>query len=286
MLDVSHIPNASRPNLFVIGAQKAGTTWVFETLRRHSRVFGSNPKELFFWNRSAAGVEKHAEAYFAHFEEGRDALYRMEASANYLWTRRAANQYDDPAFQRTHGWETAAQIRTHLGPETRFIVLLRQPTARAVSAFFHHFRRGRVSSEDRLLMAGRRYGVIDKGFYDHSARPWLEAFDRRQFLFLLFDDIKTDPEGVVTRCLRFLDLPHERLRAPDRARNAGEGLAVRGDHLTVATATAAREAPRVYVEEISFLNRIYADAIAFSEEILERDLPEWRAATLDAVAAL
>jgi hypothetical protein len=286
MLDVSEIPSASRPNLFVIGAQKAGTTWVFETLRRHSQIFGSQPKELFFWNRSAAGLEKHAAAYFAHFHDGCDALYRMEASANYLWTRRADNQYDDVSFQRTHGWATARQILEHIGPEARFIVLLRHPTARAISAFFHHFRRSRVSAEDRLLMVGRRYGIIDKGFYEHSTRPWLEAFDRSRFLFLLFDDIKTDPEGVIGRCLRFLKLPHERLSAPDRARNAGDGLTAHEDHLTVCAARSRAPAPRVYVEEIAFLNRIYADAVDFSEEILERDLSGWRAATLDAMTTL
>jgi hypothetical protein len=42
------------PNLLVIGAQKCGTTWLYERLRRHPDIFLSKTKELSFFGKQDA----------------------------------------------------------------------------------------------------------------------------------------------------------------------------------------------------------------------------------------
>lgn len=273
------------PNLFVLGAQKAGTTWLFKLLEQHSEIFGCTPKEPFFFTRSQDGVRRDLPAYLARFEQGGRARYRMEASATYFWTRCPDSQFDDRTFQRLRGWRTPENLREACGAEPRFIVLLRQPVARAISAFFHHARRGRLDADARLLMAGRAYGVLDMGFYDRCAKRWLDAFPRDRFLFLNFDDLRRDPAALFGTVLRFLDLEAEPVVGLSRPANAGEPLIRIGDHLTVRSA-ALQAPPRIYAEEAVFLRRVYAPAIDFCEELLAQDLSGWRADSLDALLTL
>ena len=42
-------PGARRPNFFIVGAPKSGTTAMADYLREHPEVFFSDPKEPFFW---------------------------------------------------------------------------------------------------------------------------------------------------------------------------------------------------------------------------------------------
>ena len=49
--------------LYGIGAQKAGTTWLFKQLERHPKVFLAQPKELHYWDCIRAPFN-HA---FPHF---------------------------------------------------------------------------------------------------------------------------------------------------------------------------------------------------------------------------
>ena len=272
------------PNLFILGAQKAGTTWLFENLRAHSAIFGSQPKELFFLNKAQTHVNRNAQGYLAHFEDGRDAAYRMEASATYFWLRARDNPFDTESFQPRNSWRTPENLRKVCGDDVRLIVLLRQPTARAVSAFYHHARRGRLDAQARLTVDGARFGIIDMGFYERSAARWFEAFPRDRFLFLAFDDIMRDPSGVLRRTFAFLDLSPEIPAAVNAVRNKGDDLALHGDRLSARDDADA--APSVHAEEIAYLNDLYRPAIAFAEDALGRPLRPWRSAGLAEILTL
>ena len=53
------------PNLLVIGASRAGTTWIDANLRRHPEVFMHATKELHFFDRH---YDKGLEYYEKCFE--------------------------------------------------------------------------------------------------------------------------------------------------------------------------------------------------------------------------
>ena len=55
-----------KPNFLVIGAQRAGTTWLYECLREHPEIFLPETKELHYFDLNH---EKGDEWYFQHFEE-------------------------------------------------------------------------------------------------------------------------------------------------------------------------------------------------------------------------
>jgi hypothetical protein len=80
-----------RPNFFIVGAPKCGTTSLSEYLRSHPNVFMSSPKEPHFfatdlYPRNPEGIDSVA-AYLQLFTDARDQHQVVgEASASYMFS--------------------------------------------------------------------------------------------------------------------------------------------------------------------------------------------------------
>lgn len=58
------------PNLFVLGAQKAGTTYLAQMLSQHPEVFFSDPKETMFFSRKRTLQEEDYREYCRSYFRG------------------------------------------------------------------------------------------------------------------------------------------------------------------------------------------------------------------------
>ena len=88
-------PVPRRPDFFILGAPKCGTTALSEYLRRHPRVFVSRPKEphyfcadFDYYYAPGQRTEEHYLRLFAEADEGHLAV--GEASVWYLYSEDAA----------------------------------------------------------------------------------------------------------------------------------------------------------------------------------------------------
>jgi hypothetical protein len=193
------------PNLFIIGAAKAGTTSLFNILGNHSQIFGSEVKETGFFNmdeRFQKGVDWYQETFF------RDASkypIRMEATPAYLiWSEKTARRIRE-TYTQQHS--------------VKFIAIFRDPVQRAYSHYWHHFRLGieTLSFEDAILAEKDRlvqhwdelyqtghgkYGYFRAGCYASCLKPFLQQFDMDHFFFMLQDDLA--PEKFRNSILRLL----------------------------------------------------------------------------------
>lgn len=207
---------AAAPNLFLIGAPRAGTTMLYRSLAGHPDIHAPAEKEphhylfagggggdLFTFRGSqrvpAATIANYVsgQAYQALYRAGRHAKYRVDGSTLY-WA---------------HG-SVAARI-AETCPEARLVVVLRDPVARAVSHY--HFNRARGEEPASLAhalaeeIAGRRAGWW-LGGYLHSSRyrdrlaPFLAAFARDRICVLDFDQLVERPDAVHARLAAFLSL--------------------------------------------------------------------------------
>lgn len=197
----------------MIGAQKAGTTWLREHLRTHQGIF-MPPKELHFFDwpdRYAKGPRWYA----SHFEAAGEDQVAGEKTPNYLFLP------DHPDVP-----EGAARVHDLL-PDARLIVLLRDPVKRALSALNHVVFRGQVSplhSVHDLLCGSRRdavpWPIVQMGKYDGQLAAYLELYDRSQVLVLFFqDDVVDQPDATLDKVADFLDVDRggfarERLTRP------------------------------------------------------------------------
>ncbi len=112
------------PAFLIIGQMKAGTTALYSYLCRHPRVVPAMIKEVQYWSRYYEAGEAWYRAHFMPIPPGSD-LITGEASPTY---------FADP--------DAPARI-ARVRPDMRLILLLRDPVARAYSAYRMRVRLGR-----------------------------------------------------------------------------------------------------------------------------------------------
>ena len=177
------------PNTIVIGAQKAGTTWIHRRLAEHPDAFMTEQKEVNFF-LGGSNAETLAE-YSGRFAGSENAVVRGESTPGYFWTPRG----DDPKQQSTYG-RAADWVRKICGPDVRLIVSLRDPVARAVSAHYHHFRAGRFPANRSILRSGDAGSLMDIGRYSRHWAYWRERFEADNFLIFTLEGIRRDHGGT------------------------------------------------------------------------------------------
>lgn len=202
-----------KPNVYIIGAPKCGTTALSFYLSSHPQVFLCDPKEPFYWcddfpELAARRGFENLDQYMRLFDKADATVHRaiMEGSTHYLKSTRAIPRINE--FQ----------------PESKFVAMLRNPVE-VVYAYFGQMRLGFQEDQADFESAWRLIGERRKGnqipdgcyaaynlFYDEFAfyADALERFfaevpgERRKVI--LFDDFKDDPAAVYRDTLRFLEL--------------------------------------------------------------------------------
>lgn len=190
------------PNLFVVGAAKAGTTSLYEYLVRHPEIFMSRVKEPHFFagleldprDAKFFGVITDERAYLELFAGAEAFRVRGEASTSYLASAAAP-----------------ARLRT-VSPEAKIVVLLRDPVERAYSHYLNDVREGRerrtfltaVTEEIEHPEEARwPFLYVELGRYVEALRRFREAFDDR-VLVLFFEEFVADGRGETARVFSFL----------------------------------------------------------------------------------
>lgn len=258
------------PDFLVLGAQKAGSTWIYDCLKDHSEVFMPSAIELHYFNKPKYADPQLIESYKKHFV-GADKFKRVgEKTPGYFWsTDRNRSETQPP---KGHNPDIPGSVRDILGENVDFIVSLRHPVWRAISAFGHHVKRDRISQNETISETAHKLGIIDIGFYGAHVKHWMEKVDRKRMEVLIFeDDIVADPEQGFARICKFLGVNSEEKPAGlFKASNAGgpreisrAGITVKGHPLPIGP------------DDIEYLIDVYAEDIKLLKSLLGRDIPSW-----------
>lgn len=202
------------PSLLVVGATKAGTTALDEYLRQHPDLFFSSAREPNYFAFPDAQVP-----YRGH--DGRPAPMARTSvtdTADYLALFRGAPPTavlaeTSPSYLYVHG--TAGRIADRVD-DPRLVVLLRDPVARAFSAYQHLLREGReplafedglAAEEDRIAAGwGILWRYVDAGRYATQLERYLTVFPRGHLLVLWHEDFAADPVASCQRVFAFADV--------------------------------------------------------------------------------
>lgn len=192
--------NAKSPTFLVIGSQKAGTTWLADMIRQHPKICMPDKKELHFFNKKE-NYQKGIEWYERHFETCSEPV-RGEATPNYLWTSDS-----DKERKESGRTENIPKIVHDKYPKLKFIISLRKPIDRAISAYKTLIRGGYISPRRSITEVANRRGIVTMGDYETHIRRWFEYFSPSRFTFLVFEeDIKENRKSTIQKVYRFLDV--------------------------------------------------------------------------------
>jgi hypothetical protein len=204
----------SKPDFLIIGAMKSGTTSLFSYLSQHPQIIPSNVKEVHFFDGGRDGgsdeYQRGPSFYRAHFPLARelaDGKQTFEATPSYI--------FHPLAPERIH--ETL--------PNVKMIVLLRDPTQRAISHFFHQKRRGIetlpimeafqqeetrlrpiLESNDYFNLVLREFSYKLRGHYADQFERYFKFFRREQLMILSSEDFFANTQNCLNQIFAFLNL--------------------------------------------------------------------------------
>ncbi|MEO0511688.1 MAG: sulfotransferase [Planctomycetota bacterium] len=195
------------PDFLGIGAQKAGTTWLWKNLNQHPRLALARPKELHYFSF-------HDWAPLENYSDILDRALRKKA----------------PTAQRVgeispvYASMPPKRIRflRRLMPRVKVVLLLRHPIDRIWSAArMQLVRRKRQSPADIPLEAWLEHvdsaGCVARTDYVSMLKNWLAVFPPEQIFVGSFEQLTQQPADLLSRVFRFL-------KVTDLSRSiAGEG---------------------------------------------------------------
>lgn len=178
-------------DFIILGAQKCGTTTLFNVLRHHPHLVNSVPKDTGFFNFRE--LNKSAVDYVSYhnlFSEKEGALY-YEATTSYSFN--ALNDLN--VYDNIHAYN----------PEMKFIYIVRNPVDRIISNYMHNYLRGYtdLGIEEYLY---KEKMLIDVTRYYTQISPFIRNFGRENILLLEFGELINDMEKTINKLSGFLDI--------------------------------------------------------------------------------
>lgn len=196
-------PNMKEIDFIIIGAQKSGTTSLFEYLTAHPKIFMPGAKELEFFSdpkRFSKGYDWYYREYFGNAPAG---SLLGEASTHYMMYPQAP----------------ANILRTL--PNVKLLAILRNPLDRAYSHYRMTVMRGREARsfseaiENRLAHPGaplpedpyhlENFSYLEFGEYGRVLDRYVELFGRDNLKLVFLDDLERSPVAVMQDIYAFLD---------------------------------------------------------------------------------
>lgn len=199
-----------KPDFFIVGAPKCGTTAMQDYLSQHPEIFMPKKELHFFGSDIRFNYRRHSEKeYLSYFKDAKDEKRVGEASVWYLYSKRAA--YEIKEFN----------------PSAQIIIMLRNPVEVLYSLhsqFLYSgnedivdFKAALEAEEDRkrgLRIPKTVYWV--NGLYyretvrfSEQVRRYFDVFGRENVHVIIFDDFEADVAKVYKETLCFLGVSED-----------------------------------------------------------------------------
>jgi hypothetical protein len=221
-LVLSRVPTSQirlMPDFIIIGAQRCGTTSLYNYLISHPCIAPALWKEVHFFD---INYERGSAWYRAHFPTSLYKYYVEQVRKRALVIGESSPYYIFHPLAPRRVFEMI--------PEVRLIALLRNPVDRA---FSHHRREARkgfetlsfedaIQREEERLRGGadtmfqnenyysfnhQHYSYLFRGVYVDQLKAWMSFFSRERILILKSEDFFDDPSATLRQVVEFLNLP-------------------------------------------------------------------------------
>ncbi|MCJ7701312.1 MAG: sulfotransferase [Anaerolineales bacterium] len=200
--------NDSMRFFFIVGAQRSGTTYLYKVLDSHPDIMMAKPmrpEPKFFLNDDL--YLKGEEYYFyAYFRETKNTIVYGEKSASYLEK------------------ETAAFRIHQYFPDSKIVILLRNPITRAISNYWFtknhgheplsisdafYNEDGRVDQYDPKKFSVSPYAYLKRGRYMDYIEIYARYFHKRQIKVLIFEEFLGNPKPGTLAICEFLGMDYK-----------------------------------------------------------------------------
>lgn len=280
-------------NLFILGAEPAGTTLLRGYLAQHPQVFVPRTADPSYFTFAGGVPEQRVPKAIAADKGMRRALCRAvhgdavtTADAYRRLYRRAGRRAIRADLSSAHldSLAAAARIRGCV-PDARLVALLRNPIDRAYSLFEDMRRDGleplssfadALAEEPKRQLQGwaSAWLYARGGYYHRQLEPYVRYFGRHRLHVLLYEDLLREPEAEMRRLFQFAGIAADVPLRPTAEQPWQDRLAARLVGL-IRSAGATVSEP-LSLGARAMLSARYAEDIAKLEGLIGRNLDCWR----------
>lgn len=172
-----------------VGAQKAGTTWLYNALKNHRLICFPQGKELHFWNNDID--EEKINKYLNVFHH--PTLTEGEIT---------------PAYG--HIGKCKIEAIYHYLPDIKIIYIMRNPMERAWSSALMALKRSEMNFDEAsnqwFIDHFYSAGSLARGDYKKSLQNWYGVYPPENILLLVFEDMIMKPEETIKVIFEHLDI--------------------------------------------------------------------------------
>ncbi|MBB1304071.1 sulfotransferase domain-containing protein [Pseudoalteromonas sp. SR43-5] len=260
------------PNTLIIGAQKGGSTWLYDVLKEHNEVFMPKKVELLHFSNSKCNERALIDKYESAFESvSSEHKIIAEKTPSYLWTY--SEQSEEGTFTQGHNKTIPKDAKALLGNDLKVVCSLRHPVTRLISAFFHHSERGRITLNSSFSASAKKFGMVDMGFYARHLTEWEKELPQDKILTLIMErDIIESPNLACEKISSFLGISP--FTDNQNRKKSNKGLVKYWNDLGLRTNL--EDSPYITREEILNLLELYREDMDELRVLLSDELEEWR----------
>lgn len=236
----------TRPTFLGIGAHKAGTSWMYYQLIKHSQIWMPPVKEIHFFDRSPNYPSPNKLAISSplsrFFRTESSERFRIKADLRSImksiqkhkfheaiwWSKWTFGYYNENWYRSLFSQDNACEVYGEItpsysilksadvarikaiNPDLRLLFLIRNPVDRAWSAIRFNVQQGHSSlnlnSSNEIISALKKPSNILRGDYERTLDTYLKHFDSSQILICFYDAIRCDPVGLMSGITTFLNV--------------------------------------------------------------------------------
>lgn len=262
------------PKFIGVGAQRAGTTWIYNCLRQHPEIFLPQPKELHFFS---VNYEKGMEWYENKFSGATQDEVTGEITPNYM--------YREDAMQH---------MAKHV-PDAKLFMVLRNPFERTFSAYrLFHEKFKNVPFHEAIK---QDQSLIERSCYMPHIERVYRYYPAEQVKILFYDDLNARKMEFLNSIYTFIgvsenfrpenmNIKYNRMIFPEFQRmlvKAGLGWipgAIKATPLggwirRLHGSKKTSDRLQLNDEDLKYLNSVFHDDILQLQQHTGRDLTAW-----------
>jgi len=208
------IKGSNRPDFFVLGAMKCGTTSLYEYLKQHPDIVPAVKKELHYYDHKIYGEWDFGQ-YLEQFPDKKRHQLSFEGTVYYL----------------RHPHAPKWILRDF--PTAKLVALLRNPVNRAYSHYQQKAVKGKeqrsfeesVRGEEEFIKTdwaktcsdesyqgqlSQAFSYLARGRYAEQLEHWFSYFPSNRFHVMFTEELALDPDKEMKKLFHFLGIPEFR----------------------------------------------------------------------------
>lgn len=219
-----------KPNIFIVGAAKAGTTAMHSMLGLHPKIFMSPVKEPNFFSKDilvdnfdSSNRMKFQNLNYERDEDGnilpRHQLYLRKENDYFNLFDKALKEHDvlgEASVSYLYSKVAAAEIYK-FNKDAKIIIILRDPVERAFSHYLMDLKVGRISPNvnfanfalkeyEKSGYWGKDPLYLELGLYFEQVKRYTDIFPKENILLMSYKDFRKDNIAVMNKIYNFLKL--------------------------------------------------------------------------------